>query len=1045
MHRLLSAFALGLCTVLSSSTPATAASLKFTKEREVQLSEAPVSLTASDGTGLKLDTLQVRGVMEGMLAFTEVKLTFENPKSRTIEGRFSITLPDGARLSRFAMKIGNDWQEGEVVEKQAARRAYEDFLHRKQDPALLEDTGTRTFTARVFPIPANGKKELILSYSHVLTQKETPYVFPLQGLPQVGTLDVKVVGGAAPFQLQKTKTTPARDVTVAQRSGAREAITAGRTALVRVTPVQNTPPSSLKSLYVLVDTSASRGGGFAAQVATVKDLLDAVAQGAGKIPLRVDAFDQDIAPLFDGKADTKAAAHVAKRLKQRRSLGATDAHLALAKAKARADGYQRVLVVTDGAFTLGDTDTGVLVDDVKRLKSVGVRRLDVLTVGAAANLDRLRSLVTAGLNEDGAVVDGNAAYKNIAHALTHQTKSNLRVSVKGARWVWPEVLDAMQEGESAVIAVAFEGKAPKRIQGRVGGQPFVVDKAAPAQGPLLQRAFAGAQLESMMQKRSLLASSAREARAKLKDDIVKLSIAQRVLCPLTALLVLETERDYQRFNITRNSLTDILVVEAGEVVLKKRKWSDIKKAPPPTPKPKPAIKGKKMKKKRRKRRVNRSRAPAAPADAFKEDAKMGAPQPDEDDADVGDAEMAESEPAEQAAPMPASAPPPAPRLRRFGESRAESSADGLALRGTGSGGGGDGRGGLSVGGSGRGRGVAREEAERRPVQEVKLPDADPWDGRFKQIQTLLGADGKGVLSSMAGTRASKRNAKKALQLAWQWREENAGDVLALVALGNAAQALNDVELALRAYGSLVDLFPGRADLLRFSGTLLSSAPAKRGLPLAVLAFERARAERKDHPNSHRFLGWALAKQGKLDEAFAVFKEGRAQSYPSGRFAAAHRILAEDLGLITAMRIRKQPKKKQALLKELQAANGNVEDKASLRFVMSWETDANDVDFHIFDKKGGHAYYSSKHLPSGGDLYADVTTGYGPECFTTRLPKQKRSGPYVLMAHYYSRGPMGYGMGGLDVIEHDGNGNITHQVRPYVVMKDGAYLHLGKAK
>jgi len=44
----------------------------------------------------------------------------------------------GASISRFAMKVNGAWQEGEVVEKQAARRAYEDFLHRKQDPALLE-------------------------------------------------------------------------------------------------------------------------------------------------------------------------------------------------------------------------------------------------------------------------------------------------------------------------------------------------------------------------------------------------------------------------------------------------------------------------------------------------------------------------------------------------------------------------------------------------------------------------------------------------------------------------------------------------------------------------------------------------------------------------------------------------------------------------------------------------------------------------------------------------------------------------------------------
>lgn len=97
---------------------------------------APISLTASDGTGLRLVALGADGVLEPPLAFTELHLTFDNPRDEVIEGRFRIALPPGAVLSRFAMAIDGRWQEGEVVERQRARRAYEDFLHRRQDPAL---------------------------------------------------------------------------------------------------------------------------------------------------------------------------------------------------------------------------------------------------------------------------------------------------------------------------------------------------------------------------------------------------------------------------------------------------------------------------------------------------------------------------------------------------------------------------------------------------------------------------------------------------------------------------------------------------------------------------------------------------------------------------------------------------------------------------------------------------------------------------------------------------------------------------------------------
>jgi hypothetical protein len=38
--------------------------------------------------------------------------------------------------------------------------------------------------------------------------------------------------------------------------------------------------------------------------------------------------------------------------------------------------------------------------------------------------------------------------------------------------------------------------------------------------------------------------------------------------------------------------------------------------------------------------------------------------------------------------------------------------------------------------------------------------------------------------------------------------------------------------------------------------------------------------------------------------------------------------------------------------------------------------------------------------------------------------------------------MGYGMGKLEIIEHDGHGGLTFVERPYVVMQDHAFVDLG---
>src|SRR5687768_15211816 len=56
-------------------------------------SGVPVNLTAADGTGIELAALQVRGAVEGPLAFTELAFTFENVSQRVLEGTFTIDLP----------------------------------------------------------------------------------------------------------------------------------------------------------------------------------------------------------------------------------------------------------------------------------------------------------------------------------------------------------------------------------------------------------------------------------------------------------------------------------------------------------------------------------------------------------------------------------------------------------------------------------------------------------------------------------------------------------------------------------------------------------------------------------------------------------------------------------------------------------------------------------------------------------------------------------------------------------------------------------------
>jgi uncharacterized protein YfaP (DUF2135 family) len=57
--------------------------------------------------------------------------------------------------------------------------------------------------------------------------------------------------------------------------------------------------------------------------------------------------------------------------------------------------------------------------------------------------------------------------------------------------------------------------------------------------------------------------------------------------------------------------------------------------------------------------------------------------------------------------------------------------------------------------------------------------------------------------------------------------------------------------------------------------------------------------------------------------------------------------------------------------------------------VSWDTDGTDVDLHVWDEEGNHAWYGDQHGIPGALLSTDDTDGYGPEFFD-EAPDQART-------------------------------------------------------
>jgi hypothetical protein len=592
------------------------------------------------------------------------------------------------------------------------------------------------------------------------------------------------------------------------------------------------------------------------------------------------------------------------------------------------------------------------------------------------------------------------------------------VKVEGATLSWPRTLDGVQPGD--VRTVYAEIPRGSRVRLDVAGK-VSSPVLRPVPRPLLERSWAKAKIASLLDEKGL-------DPAAVAKQVVALSVAHRVVSPYTAMLVLETDDDYQRFEIDRRAAADILTIERGAFAVAARRAAPPdaardRTAPPSRPAPVAEA-------------ANVMKAPAwpeAPGDPLR--GPLTTP-PVAAQVDVSPTAGAASGYAYAFSDDPLS--PPRPQYFDMLDSAAAPAGGGagpndatIRVR----------AGGSRLDGADHARAAARADSmmflqvgnasasyAQSPSQAPDGPaKAAPYAGRFKDVMDAL----------------AKKDMAGAASIAADMHDKDPGDVLGLVAVGEVAEANGDTARAARAYGSIIDLFPARADLRRFAGERLERVAASAGLDLALDTYTKANEQRPDHPSSHRLLAFALLKKALYAKAFDAIVAGLTQKYPENRFASVDRVLREDLGLVGAAWGRAEPARGAEIRRRVAELGGAVEGEPSVRFVLTWETDANDVDLHVYDKKGGHAFYSHPDLPSGGSLYADVTTGYGPECFTIRAPRDKRQGgPYTLQANYYSRGPMGYGMGKLEIIEHDGAGHLTFEERPYVVMVDHAYVDLG---
>ena len=164
-------------SLVATASPRLSHVLDWTRDL-VAASETPLvpasaydggALIAVDANGqeakLSLRKYHVDVHLEDGFARTTIDQTYFNHHPWRLEGTFHFPLPPDASLSRLAMYVDGQLNEGGMVERDYGRTVYDRIVAGQRDPALLEWVDGSTFKMRVFPLEGRQEKRIILSYT----------------------------------------------------------------------------------------------------------------------------------------------------------------------------------------------------------------------------------------------------------------------------------------------------------------------------------------------------------------------------------------------------------------------------------------------------------------------------------------------------------------------------------------------------------------------------------------------------------------------------------------------------------------------------------------------------------------------------------------------------------------------------------------------------------------------------------------------------------------------------------------------------------------
>jgi tetratricopeptide (TPR) repeat protein len=154
---------------------------------------------------MRLEKVDVKAEVLGNVAHTRIEMVFYNPNTRVLEGELQFPLSDGETVTGFALDINGELRPAVPVDKAKGQQVFEELSRARIDPALLEKTQGDNYKLRIYPLPANGSRRVVLELDQVLTatRNGSSYRLPLQFAEKINQLNVSVNNAAIPTELSQ--------------------------------------------------------------------------------------------------------------------------------------------------------------------------------------------------------------------------------------------------------------------------------------------------------------------------------------------------------------------------------------------------------------------------------------------------------------------------------------------------------------------------------------------------------------------------------------------------------------------------------------------------------------------------------------------------------------------------------------------------------------------------------------------------------------------------------------------------------------------------